>query len=247
MTEATAQKILQERILPLLEKGTALLPAEATGGLGALTIGEIQQRLDQHLDDSPLATKLQRLVEQSHSTNFSVTFQSMGAAPVLSAANSAEIALICQELLNNALKHAGATSVQILLVSGPATVITLADNGRGINEAPPGQGLSDLESRVNFLGGTLTHKNRKTGGAAFALTLPKEPAPSEKTRSPEAALGKKLHDGFCQELAILKMMATQLRDTTDDPDLWKNYRDATLQITQAWEETRELSHDLLAH
>lgn len=247
MTEAEAQLVLQDRILPLLSQGTADLPTDATGSLGTLTFPDILRRLDQHLDDAPLDLKIRRLAELSSASGTIVTFQSMGGGIFITAPAAAEIALICQELLNNALKHSGATTVQIFLIAGESIVITIADNGRGLAQIAEGNGLSDLETRVSSLGGTIIRKNREEGGAAFVLTLPNQGRPSGAQRSAEAALGKKLHDGFCQELAVLKMMVTQLRDTTEDSANWKSYRDATRLITQAWEEARDLSHALLAN
>jgi signal transduction histidine kinase len=78
------------------------------------------------------------------------------------AGQNIEIALyrIAQELVNNALKHSGASEILVDLVQEPERIsLTVMDNGKGfdtnrINEFK-GLGLSSLKSRVDALKGTM--------------------------------------------------------------------------------------------
>ncbi len=67
---------------------------------------------------------------------------------------------IVQELLNNSLKHSGATHITLRFEKeGNDTKCTYTDNGKGFNnkapEAMKGLGTKNIESRVLFLGGNL--------------------------------------------------------------------------------------------
>ncbi len=80
---------------------------------------------------------------------------------------------IIQELLNNVIKHAGATICDIRLSSGAKGVsVELNDNGKGFekNSIKTGIGLQNIESRVNSLKGRLeidTHINRGTAVSIY--------------------------------------------------------------------------------
>lgn len=67
---------------------------------------------------------------------------------------------IAQELLNNVIKHAGATKVLIqLLRKGNRFNLTIEDDGRGFDiknlEGNTGAGLANVKARTEYLGGTL--------------------------------------------------------------------------------------------
>ncbi len=80
---------------------------------------------------------------------------------------------IIQELLNNVIKHAGATVCDIRLSSESNRVcVELNDNGKGFEKSriKTGIGLQNIESRVNSLKGTLqidTHLNRGTAVSIY--------------------------------------------------------------------------------
>lgn len=66
---------------------------------------------------------------------------------------------VIQELVNNSLKHSGATEITVQLISEPERVyIQVIDNGRGFNpdeelKAGKGKGLENIRDRVTALGG----------------------------------------------------------------------------------------------
>jgi signal transduction histidine kinase len=60
---------------------------------------------------------------------------------------------VCQEVLTNAIKHSGATSITVALRSVPPG-ITISDNGRGFDQATveAHAGLRNIERRCNLMG-----------------------------------------------------------------------------------------------
>ena len=84
------------------------------------------------------------------------------------------IFLCVKETLTNSLKHAKASQVTIEFVIGSELVITIRDNGIGIdmdNLRENGNGLLNIRRRMERIGGTYSIVN--TGdGTATTLTLP---------------------------------------------------------------------------
>jgi signal transduction histidine kinase len=61
------------------------------------------------------------------------------------------------EAITNAVKHAGASGVDVTIARGEDTLrIAVTDDGRGGADPAKGSGLRGLEDRVAVLGGTLT-------------------------------------------------------------------------------------------
>jgi ligand-binding sensor domain-containing protein/signal transduction histidine kinase len=101
--------------------------------------------------------------------------------------------LAVREALNNIVKHAAATEVQLRLnvnVEGESLTITIADNGRGFtvpanaaaNPAPPGSGgghgLGNMMYRLKTIGGRCELESQPGRGTIVRLVLPlKLPAP----------------------------------------------------------------------
>jgi two-component system sensor histidine kinase DegS len=90
--------------------------------------------------------------------------------------------LAVKEILNNALKHSGATEI-VLVISMRANEfeITIADNGRGIAPDNPaegdgpkrgGRGLVNLRERMNSIDGRLEIKSEPGRGTEVRLVVP---------------------------------------------------------------------------
>ncbi len=86
---------------------------------------------------------------------------------------------ICSELINNALKHSGASVVNILLNLNPSSItLNYIDNGRGFDlnvvsqRADKGIGLSNIESRVTLLDGTLKIDSNTESGTSIIIEIP---------------------------------------------------------------------------
>ncbi|WP_300799360.1 ATP-binding protein [uncultured Alistipes sp.] len=95
--------------------------------------------------------------------------------------------VIC-ELINNSLKHAACTSINLSLSqSGTSLALDYSDNGRGFNPQAMmdcGMGLSNISSRINSLGGTFEITSSKGKGmrAAIRVSTQEEAQPQQKRR-----------------------------------------------------------------
>jgi signal transduction histidine kinase len=91
---------------------------------------------------------------------------------------STEIVLyrIIQELTNNALKHSGAKNIFIQINKHPkGFTITIEDDGKGFDTAGTaggGQGLKNVQSRINYLKGSYDIKSEKGNGTSINIEIP---------------------------------------------------------------------------
>jgi len=92
---------------------------------------------------------------------------------------------IAEEALNNALKHAAATSVKVWLrVDGDSVELEVADNGRGFDPGAVsdkgGMGLLNMRQRAEHLGGSLTILSAPGEGTRVKASLQvSSPRPSK--------------------------------------------------------------------
>lgn len=81
---------------------------------------------------------------------------------------------IVQELINNALKHANATEIVVLIVQEPYRIhLTVQDNGRGFDvemlKSSKGAGLPNIRSRVESLNGVLDVYSKPDNGTEVSV------------------------------------------------------------------------------
>lgn len=99
---------------------------------------------------------------------------------------------ITQEALNNVLRHAKATRIDIeVSVSNEEVILRVTDNGRGVrpNGDPTGRGLRFMRYRASAMNGTLRLRNRPGGGTELECRVPlthSEPSPSTDTHAPSS-------------------------------------------------------------
>jgi len=83
---------------------------------------------------------------------------------------------IIQELINNTLKHAHATKINIELIQVNVEYISLIyeDNGIGFDKITKvnGIGLTNIASRTEATGGVLTIDSKKDKGSSFIIEIP---------------------------------------------------------------------------
>jgi signal transduction histidine kinase len=99
--------------------------------------------------------------------------------PLLPAPFLAQALRIARESLTNALKHAGATEIRLIVaIDAGALDLTVADNGRGFDASGvPGPsaghfGLSNMAERAKRLCGTLQISRNEEGGTSVRARLP---------------------------------------------------------------------------
>lgn len=87
---------------------------------------------------------------------------------------------ICQELIQNSLRHGKAKLIRISLLDQDGNVdLSLTDDGVGFDvesglQSGKGMGLMNIENRVEMLGGTMNISSKLHEGSNFEIYLPKK-------------------------------------------------------------------------
>ncbi len=125
-------------------------------------------------------------VEAAFENRFGVPF-------ALTPRSEVQLLRVVQEALTNVRKHAAASSARVEVSAGrtsdglPATLLTIADDGRGFHgggspEPGSGFGLVAMHDRLGLLGGTLTVDSAPGRGTRVVATVPEVPRPSPTGR-----------------------------------------------------------------
>jgi signal transduction histidine kinase len=89
---------------------------------------------------------------------------------------------VCSEALANVGKHAGATSVTVVVRrvgdDGDVTVLSVEDDGVGGADLR-GSGLRGLTDRVEALGGTMMVTDGPAGGTVLTARIPAQPVATQ--------------------------------------------------------------------
>lgn len=81
--------------------------------------------------------------------------------------------LAVQEAILNALRHGGASAVDVALTLGDDLALVVADDGKGLDTgAAGGIGLATMAHRVRVLGGTMAVDAGPAGGTRLCLRIP---------------------------------------------------------------------------
>ena len=119
-----------------------------------------------------ISTFLNRI--NNHKVQF--TFQHYGTIPDLNEVTGKIILMMTMELIQNILKHAWATEGTIQFdFFHDSMSITVEDNGVGIGNSfkeKKGMGLSNIESNVNLLNGSLDIKSSEYTGTTMLIEIP---------------------------------------------------------------------------
>ena len=118
---------------------------------------------------------LQSLVEQVRASGLPVQLRIEGEPVHLPAGIDLSAYRIVQEALTNAVKHASATSAEVVIhYQSRALELDILDNGPGqtVNGNGSGHGLVGMRERVALYGGTLETGTRNGGGYAVHARLP---------------------------------------------------------------------------
>jgi signal transduction histidine kinase len=88
-----------------------------------------------------------------------------------------ELLKTLREALSNIVRHANASSVEVLLRAGSGTItLRVADNGVGIpKDARRGHGLDNMQARAESLGGVCELSARRGGGTVVTWRVPASP------------------------------------------------------------------------
>ncbi|MFN3623018.1 MAG: ATP-binding protein [Hyphomicrobium sp.] len=141
------------------------------------------------LDEFGIKAKLASLVallRQSHS-DIAINLTVPDDLPDCDETTNLTIYRLVQEGLTNALKHSGATAIDVIVepVESPnipdsmrersqgVVRVTVADDGKGLpDELTPGYGIAGMSERVWAMGGELKLSNRMAGGTSLEAWIP---------------------------------------------------------------------------
>ena len=162
--------LLTERIATLRE-----LAAEALEEVRTLS-HTMHPRI---LDDLGFVAALEWLGRQTRSqTDIEVELRLEGSAAPITAPLASVLYRVAQEALRNAVRHADARHVNLVVRHGPGLVgLEVADDGAGFDvrraeERRPGMGLFSMRERVALVNGVLLVTSQRGGGTRVVATVP---------------------------------------------------------------------------
>ncbi len=116
--------------------------------------------------------------ELTRRTHIQISYQGL-EVPELPDETGISLFRFVQEALTNILKHAQATKVKVRLQYKKGEIsLSVADNGRGIEDTsqPEGLGLLGIRERLSLLGGELEVHSQKSQGTRLVARVPWVPA-----------------------------------------------------------------------
>ncbi|MEN7550757.1 AAA family ATPase [Rapidithrix thailandica] len=123
-----------------------------------------------------LATALQEYAEQvEESSSLRVKLEIFGLKKRLKEPIEINLFRICQELIQNALKHAEASELSLQFIEYPEMLnVVVEDDGSGFDtqKACSGMGLKNVASRVNYLKGTCEVESQTKQGTTVIINIP---------------------------------------------------------------------------
>lgn len=160
-------------------KRLALLESMATNALGELRL-LINDLRPPQLDDMGLAAGLRWLVERfSNQAKPTIKLEIKGEPFPLESDVDTTLFRIAQEGLTNAIKHAQANQISIVLEYGDGIALTVSDDGVGFDAEmvmnPDGRrtswGVAGMQERATLINATLTFNSRPGHGTTFTVRL----------------------------------------------------------------------------
>jgi len=109
-----------------------------------------------------------------------ISFKTSGNGHLVDREKALNIYRVVQELMNNILKHAQATEVQISYHSTPTLLsIDVEDDGNGLlldtleqfRRKTGSLGLKNIESRLNIIGGSINFAKRAPSGTVAQIRV----------------------------------------------------------------------------
>ncbi|WP_028918195.1 sensor histidine kinase [Pseudoxanthomonas sp. J35] len=142
--------------------------------LAKLLLTDVREAVSQLRDASggiDLAAALQPLADHVPSLDITLDVQSPLA---VDDPERAHVMLRCtQEIITNAVRHAGARHLRIRVWREPgALMLDAQDDGRGADGLVPGNGLRGMRERIQQCGGTLEIQTRRGEGFRLRLSIP---------------------------------------------------------------------------
>lgn len=139
------------------------------------------------LDSADLETALKQIVAQIAPSPSYATITTEGALRPLGSTIEHHLLRIAQEAITNAVKHASASRLEVLLAFGNSAVqLTIRDDGRGfepeavLNSGIGHFGLPSFRGRASKIGGTVEIISRPGAGTSIVVRVPLGPETSRQ-------------------------------------------------------------------
>lgn len=172
-------EILIERFL--VKKADAAILAEKTMAMVDESCTEVRsiahQMMPNALIKSGLVTALRDFINKIPSEKLKISMDIKGIDKDLESTTETVLYRVIQESVNNVIKHAEATALDILLLCDNKEItVSIEDNGKGFIATDKskfaGVGLKNMISRVEFLKGTVDISSAPGKGTLVAIYIP---------------------------------------------------------------------------
>ncbi|HEY9195258.1 MAG TPA: sensor histidine kinase, partial [Mucilaginibacter sp.] len=129
------------------------------------------------LHKTGLAQVIKQFIKNIENDAIAVNFFSRGFDEPFDDAIEIILYRVLQESVNNVMKHAHASRLDISLIRDDINIsLTIEDNGRGFDTTDPetqkGMGLNNLQSRINFLNGKVEIDSEVGKGTLVSVYIP---------------------------------------------------------------------------
>ncbi|MEJ8842674.1 sensor histidine kinase [Lacibacter sp. H375] len=124
-----------------------------------------------------LPNAVEELASKISNKELQVSFHSEGFNERLNTTTETILFRVIQECINNSIKHAEASTLDISLIhDNDGISVTIEDNGKGflndLQQNEDGMGLSNIRSRIQFLKGTVDIDSSPGNGTLIAIHVP---------------------------------------------------------------------------
>ncbi|MDF2855417.1 MAG: sensor histidine kinase, partial [Neobacillus sp.] len=142
------------------------------------SLGEIRGYIHQispNTDREELSDQLKKIANEfAFHTKTKIYFEHIGPQEMnISSQGTITLIRCLQEALTNAVRHGQASEINITLMQEPNyMMLTVKDNGIGINDKEFGFGLTGMKERLESLHGELSMESRSNEGTTITCFLP---------------------------------------------------------------------------
>jgi signal transduction histidine kinase len=124
-----------------------------------------------------LSDAVKELTDKISNKELQASFYSEGFTERLNTTTETILFRVIQECINNSIKHADASTLDISLIhDNDGISVTIEDNGKGFSniqqQKEEGMGLSNIRSRIQFLKGTVDIDSSPGNGTLVAIHVP---------------------------------------------------------------------------
>ena len=172
--------------------GSGAIPGEQLSEALGETKGMIDETIDtvrriskdllpSSLETFGLSMAVRELCEKMDNPQIRITFDEENKPHELSRQEELLIFRMIQELINNAIKHARASEINVSIQWSETIVVTVQDNGQGFSleetrgDIKRGVGLYSIENRANLIGGEVFFESKPGKGATIKIFINERP------------------------------------------------------------------------